>query len=760
MCSFHGTLGTSADAADAIFNKSYAGFTFGGISGYAQGATIHNTKAEVNFQISETLATFSRSFNRSNPTPTGLCINVGGTVGTVSTNGDVYDSNDQVVGVIYPIIKNNLAIVKINNATTSSNGVIGHLAITVQGANGAELAAQRVVGNYFYDPEDKITSGGSTLANATTEIGSETLLKTQGTYISMPGESWDINEATSAWVIEENQAPSINLIGLEAPITLDENKYNIDSMTDFINYYSKMTSTSGIVARYWLRQSYVLGADINLDDPAFTEIFSEWEPIGGGKFFFKGSFDGNGKSITFGESLNLINTDNQYTYAGTFGIISTEAEVKNLKVIGLKITYADYAGGIAGRNYGKITDCIVGDIQINDAKNAGFITATNNGIIENTREFDSEEENTYSVIGGTSPNSIKINTLNQEVYAGSITAINRGLINNIRVRDVFVIIGATGEGNSRKFFGGAVGYNLSKIENSFVESASVYDYSKTISYFGGFVGINAGTITKCHAGMEQGGATTLIYASKEEGNQIVGGFAAMTKNGSTISKSFANVSLEGHYVGGFAGNLLGEVSECYVKGTISGQYIGGLAVNLALTEGSTTGGHIVNCYTTAELTGISESSLSAGIAVYVRYPGIIEKCYVACTFSGEGEKYYESYTNTRVGLTNWIYSWARKDDRLGTITSVVINVDPTGTRNVDVKETKAIINYNGQAVEYLTAAECKEGKAIFEELGFVISSASDWTFEEEQAFPILTSVEGLDGVTQITVGLEEEPTEE
>ena len=90
-------------------------------------------------------------------------------------------------------------------------------------------------------------------------------------------------------------------------------------------------------------KTITLKNDINLN-------IEEWTPIGDAakSRFFKGTFDGNGKSIT---GLKVSSGD----YAGLFGTLY-DATVKNLNVAGT-VSGSNYAGAIAGNGSGTIENC-------------------------------------------------------------------------------------------------------------------------------------------------------------------------------------------------------------------------------------------------------------------------------------------------------------------------------------------------------------------------------------------------------------------
>ncbi len=117
--------------------------------------------------------------------------------------------------------------------------------------------------------------------------------------------------------------------------------------------------------------SVELHADLDLEDSGFQPI-----PV------FSGTFDGKGHSIA---GLKVIDS---ISPAGLFGVVQTGAVIKNITVIGEIAPSGEAAmvGGIAGENYGHITNCtfigtVSGKHQVGGI--AGFHGYT--GIITNCR---------------------------------------------------------------------------------------------------------------------------------------------------------------------------------------------------------------------------------------------------------------------------------------------------------------------------------------------------------------------------------------
>ncbi|MCL2281726.1 MAG: hypothetical protein FWC26_00225 [Fibromonadales bacterium] len=70
-------------------------------------------------------------------------------------------------------------------------------------------------------------------------------------------------------------------------------------------------------------------------------LAGNWTPIGNDTNHFRGTFDGQSNTIS-GLSVDSVQ------YAGLFGYVGTNGQIKNLNVIATKIRSVNYAGGLAG----------------------------------------------------------------------------------------------------------------------------------------------------------------------------------------------------------------------------------------------------------------------------------------------------------------------------------------------------------------------------------------------------------------------------
>ena len=125
---------------------------------------------------------------------------------------------------------------------------------------------------------------------------------------------------------------------------------------------------------------YLLMNDLNISGYASGE---GWVPIGKNTSpytAFKGSFNGNGKTIT-GLTINRPGTD----YQGLFGYLDAPAaELKNLGMARASISGRSYVGGVAGYiNSGTVQNCFVTGSVSGGNSIGGIVGATIFGMVQN-----------------------------------------------------------------------------------------------------------------------------------------------------------------------------------------------------------------------------------------------------------------------------------------------------------------------------------------------------------------------------------------
>ena len=132
--------------------------------------------------------------------------------------------------------------------------------------------------------------------------------------------------------------------------------YN-DTDTEFvINTAEELAGLAKLVneGNSFAKKTVKLGEDINLGG-------ATWTPIGTKAAPFKGTFDGQGKTIS-----NMKVAMGEGSYAGLFGYINGGGTVKGVNMKNVEASGYSYAGSIAGRVYtGTIEDChVTGTVKI------------------------------------------------------------------------------------------------------------------------------------------------------------------------------------------------------------------------------------------------------------------------------------------------------------------------------------------------------------------------------------------------------------
>lgn len=142
------------------------------------------------------------------------------------------------------------------------------------------------------------------------------------------------------------------------------------------------------------------GKNIKLINNIELDKNKEWTPIGNNITQFKGTFDGNKRTI---KGLNINNT---LTNQGLFSTINEVGTVKNIVVEG-NIQSGCSSGGICAVNYGTIKRCknkIV--VAVSGGYGAGGICATNYGTIDECCNLANISIPTsYDSVGGITGNN-------------------------------------------------------------------------------------------------------------------------------------------------------------------------------------------------------------------------------------------------------------------------------------------------------------------------------------------------------------------
>ena len=205
-----------------------------------------------------------------------------------------------------------------------------------------------------------------------------------------------------------------------------------------------------------------------------------WTPIGTSiSNAYKGTFDGNGKTIT---GLTVTTSDR---YAGLFGCIGSGGTVKNVTLKNVQITNdnsSGNAGGVAGWSYGNIENCSV----------SGSVSGSGmNGIAGGVVGFQ---------VGGSLTGCSSSATVNAGNTAGGVAGTtNNGasLTACYATGDVTLVSNDIGT----YFAGGVVGSNgsSSTLKACYAWGSVTGSKSSGTVYVGGVTGSNdLGTLTACY----------------------------------------------------------------------------------------------------------------------------------------------------------------------------------------------------------------------------------------------------------------------
>ena len=317
--------------------------------------------------------------------------------------------------------------------------------------------------------------------------------------------------------------------------------------------------------RNHLNKHFRQTANINLSGYSTGE---GWEPIGASDDF-TGSFDGGGHTIS-GLVINRPAQDD----IGLFAYAETTAKIRNLGLVGVKVTGSDCVGGLVGGNRGQVTNSYVtGDVTGKDR--VGGLVGQNFGSIADSYATGTVTDTWSGSIGG---------------LAGENSA--NGTITNCHA-EVTVT-------SSNSVVGGLVGNNFGAITKSHAVGNVEGLYG-----VGGLVGINydKGNIDKSYAtGTVTGTETGTSYT-------LVGGLVG--SNTGPISDSFARGAVSGQEdIGGLVGYNSSSITNSYATGVVSGDsYIGGL-VGFNHSDGIITGSYwdTETSYQTSSEGGVGKST--------------------------------------------------------------------------------------------------------------------------------------------------------
>ncbi|MDR0926206.1 MAG: choice-of-anchor J domain-containing protein [Ignavibacteria bacterium] len=253
---------------------------------------------------------------------------------------------------------------------------------------------------------------------------------------------------------------------------------DILGMTELATFVGAGNSTVGMY--------YKLVANLN-----YGGTPNIYTPIGSSSTLaFKGHFDGDGHKIS---GINIMST---LSNRAAFGYVAAGATITNLHIVDYLInTTAASSGGMAGINYGTITNCsATGDIHCGiDASNAGGFVGQNLGTISNcfANVNVSAGMNCGGFVGNVNDGSITNcystgNVLGDMIMVGGFCGLTSSTISNC------YSIGNVDATNIMFGIGGCVGYVNPPFGQYIGSADNCYSLNTAYTTPGGGVAMNAG----------------------------------------------------------------------------------------------------------------------------------------------------------------------------------------------------------------------------------------------------------------------------
>lgn len=279
-------------------------------------------------------------------------------------------------------------------------------------------------------------------------------------------------------------------------------------------------------------QTIILDKDIILNDISDYSNWdsqspaNNWTPINCKSVRFNGIFDGGGHTIT---GLYCYGTG---AYGGLFGDLGSDGVISNISCeysnININNGYSSYndscfVGGICGYSYGKISNCIINNSNINVYKNhnesqynyvnVGGICGENNSSGEILNCINNSNINS-SYNYGESGRTMFYSSFYYYVRVGGICGDSSGKISNCINKgkiDSSKVSSSSNRSKKYSYSGGIIGSSLSSlssIENCY-NQGDVSAYSGSTSYAGGILGYdgNSGKISNVYNTGKISGAT-------------------------------------------------------------------------------------------------------------------------------------------------------------------------------------------------------------------------------------------------------------
>ncbi|MDL2261086.1 hypothetical protein LJC08_02460 [Methanimicrococcus sp. OttesenSCG-928-J09] len=365
---------------------------------------------------------------------------------------------------------------------------------------------------------------------------------------------------------------------------------------------------------FLLSDNYNLTKDIVIED-------SIWNPIGSYETNFTGTFDGNGKTITFSAPLVTFEKKTESETKQGYGLFGN-ANSAVFKNVNLKVNNltdgADYSvfylASLVGKAYNTtITNCTVTGITSDATIKGNGGVAGLVGVIESPKSSRSVIEDCYS----------NVNVISNGVVGGITSVANYTDVINSSARGSI-------ESNNQ-YIGGLIGMT----SNSTVKDSSYNGFSGHIignGNIGGLLGsADNSTVSNCYA-------INVNVINKGNRSQIgdAGGLIG-TSGTVTLNSCFSTGTVKGNFnVGGITGTArTGSISDCY---------------SICDVEGDSKTGGFIGSHAADRLGLEIQNSYSAGrVTAGTAFGGFIGQSYASTTIT---DCYYDTNTSGKADTGN------------------------------------------------------------------------------------------------------------
>jgi len=324
------------------------------------------------------------------------------------------------------------------------------------------------------------------------------------------------------------------------------------------------------VVRKDLEGNYVLMEDLDDTMEGYAQLVGEtkdgkgWKPIGTDGNAFKGTFDGNSKTIS---DLFINRPDEEDV--GLFGRIQ-DGVIKNVGLESVNVTGKKSVGALVGYSWKGL---IESDTQPQPSGSKTY----SHGIVTGEEDVGGLVGNNYGGTVNQCESSARVfhvsNASNGDRWrAGGLVGLNSGPVLHCDYN---------GEVNGDRQVGGLVGHNAI--------------LTGRVELCGGKYSVNGNLEVGGVAGRNMGDIRWSSFTGEVNGILISDGLVALNE-GATGNAYSSDTALQGLYVGGVVGVNNGTVEECTSLGSVYGEdYVGGVA--------GANNGNVDDCGSDSEVTG-------------------------------------------------------------------------------------------------------------------------------------------------------------